>query len=86
MTSMQQMAQYIEAALVQKGLARDAFVAAVSQRLVDRLQDCCQFIRGEKAEVKFEAPTAPLTTICADTPGKATPVKNTGQLRCNFLR
>jgi hypothetical protein len=61
--------------LVQKGPARDAFVAAVSQRLVDRLQDCRQFIRGEKAEVKFEAPTAPLTTISADTPEKATPAE-----------
>jgi hypothetical protein len=35
LTSMQQMAQYKEAALVQKGPARDAFVAAVNQRLVD---------------------------------------------------
>jgi hypothetical protein len=75
MTSMQQMTQYKEAALVQKGPARDAYVAAVSQRLVDKLQDCRQFIRGEKAEVKFEAPTAPLTTIYADTSGRATPVK-----------
>jgi hypothetical protein len=75
LTSMQQMAQYKEAALVQKGPARDALVAAVSQRLVDRLQECRQFIRGEKAEVKFEAPTAPLTTICADTPEEATPAK-----------
>jgi hypothetical protein len=48
------MAHYKEAALVQKGPARDAFVAAVSQRLVDRLQDCRQFIRGEKAEVSAE--------------------------------
>jgi hypothetical protein len=75
LTSMQQMAQYKEAALVQKGPARDVFVAAVSRRLVDRLQDCRQFIRGEKAEVKFEAPTAPLTTISVDTPEKATPAK-----------
>jgi hypothetical protein len=70
MTSMQQMAQYKKAALVQKGPARDAFVAAVSQRLVDRLQDCCQFIRGENAEVKIEAPAAPLTSISADTRGR----------------
>jgi hypothetical protein len=69
------MAQYKEAALVQKESARDAFVAAVSQRLVDRLQDCRQFIRGEKAEVKFEAPTAPPTTIYADTLEKATLAK-----------
>jgi hypothetical protein len=75
LTGMQQMAQYKEAALVQKGPARDAFVAAVSQRLVDRLQDCRQFIRGKKAEVKFEASTAPLTTISADTPEKATPAE-----------
>jgi hypothetical protein len=75
LTSMQQMAEYKEAALIQKGPARDAFVAAVNQRLVDRLQDCRQFMRGEKAEVKFEAPTAPLTTISAATPEKATPVK-----------
>jgi hypothetical protein len=47
----------------------------VSQRLVDRLQDCRQFIRGEKIEVKFEAPTAPLTTISTDTPEKATPAE-----------
>jgi hypothetical protein len=75
MTSMQQMAQYKEAALVQKGPAQDAFVAAVLQRLVDKLQDCRQFIRGEKAEVKFEAPTAPLTSTSADTLEKATPAK-----------
>jgi hypothetical protein len=61
--------------LVQKRPARDAFVAAVSERLADRLQDCRKFIRGEKAEVKFESPTAPLTTISADTLEKATPAK-----------
>jgi hypothetical protein len=75
LTGMQQMAQYKEAALVRKGPARDALVATVSQRLVDGLQICRQFIRGEKAEVKFEAPTAPLTTISAATPEKATPAK-----------
>jgi hypothetical protein len=61
--------------LIQKGPARDAFVAAVSQRLVDILQDCRQFIKGEKATVKFAAPTAPLTTIYADTLEKATPAE-----------
>ena len=73
--SVQQVAQYKEAALVQQGPARDAFVATVSQQLADRLQDCRQFIRGEKAELEFKAPTAPLTNLSADTQGKATPAE-----------
>jgi hypothetical protein len=63
-----------KAALVQKGPARDAFVATVNQQLVDRLHDCCQFIRGGKAEVNFKAPTAPLTTMHADPKKKAIPM------------
>jgi hypothetical protein len=38
--SVQQVAQYKEATLVQQGPARDAFVAVVSRQLADRLQDC----------------------------------------------
>jgi hypothetical protein len=37
--SVQQVAQYKEAILVQQGPARDAFVAVVSRQLADRLQD-----------------------------------------------
>jgi hypothetical protein len=44
--SVQQVAQYKEATLVQQGPARDAFVAVVSQQLADRLPDCCQFIKN----------------------------------------
>jgi hypothetical protein len=50
----QQVAQYKEATLVQQGPARDAFVAVVSQQLADRLQDCRQFIKGEKVELSNE--------------------------------
>jgi hypothetical protein len=49
--NVQQVAQYKEASLVQRGPAWDAFVATVSQQLADRLQDCCQFIKG--GQTKF---------------------------------
>jgi hypothetical protein len=63
---LQQVARYKEASLVQHGPARDAFVATVSQQLADRLQDCRQFVRGEKAELGIKAPTPPLTNLPAD--------------------
>ena len=73
--SVQQVAQYKEAALVQQGPARDAFVATVSQQLADRLQDCRQFIREEKLELGNKAPIASLTTLSADTKEQATPAE-----------
>jgi hypothetical protein len=62
----QQVARYKEAALVQQGPARDAFVATVSQQLANKLLDCRQFIRGEKAKLGFKAPTASPTNLSAD--------------------
>jgi hypothetical protein len=49
--SVQQVAQYKEATLVQQGPARDAFVAVVSQQSADRLQDCREFNKNEKVEL-----------------------------------
>jgi predicted aspartyl protease len=63
---LQQVARYKEASLVQQGPARDAFVATVGQQLADRLQDCRQFVRGEKAELGIKSPTPPLTNLPAD--------------------
>jgi hypothetical protein len=40
--------------------------ATVDQQLADRLQDCRQFVRGEKAELGIKAPTPPLTNLPAD--------------------
>jgi hypothetical protein len=75
--SVQQMAQYKEATLVQQGPAREAFVGTVSQHIADRLQICRQFVRGEEAELGTEqsvAPIAPLTIIPADMEGYVAPV------------
>jgi hypothetical protein len=63
---LQQVARYKEASLVLQGPARDAFVATVGQQLADRLQDCRQLVRGEKAELGIKAPTPPLTNLPAD--------------------
>jgi hypothetical protein len=65
-TSVQQVAQYKEASLVQRGPPRDAFVATVSQQLTDRLQDCCQFIKRGQTELGIKAPTASLTNLPAE--------------------
>jgi hypothetical protein len=64
--SVQQVAQYKEASLVQQGPARDAFVATVSQQLTDRLQDCRQFIKGGQTKLGIKAPTASLTNLAAE--------------------
>jgi hypothetical protein len=71
--SVQQVAQYKEASLVQRGPARDAFVATVSQQLTDRLQDCCLFIKEGQTELGIKARTASLTYSPAeDTSEEAT--------------
>jgi hypothetical protein len=49
--SLQQIAQYKEATLVQQGPARDAFVEAVSRQMADRLQSCCQYVRDTEAKL-----------------------------------
>jgi hypothetical protein len=64
--SVQQVAQYKEASLVQRGPARDAFVATVSQQLTDKLQDCCQFIKGGQIELGIKAPIASLINLPAE--------------------
>jgi hypothetical protein len=73
--SVQQVAQYKEATLVQQGPARDAFVAVVSQQLADRLQDCREFIKGEKVELGNKEPTAPLTNLSAETVEQTIPAE-----------
>jgi hypothetical protein len=65
--SVQHVAQYKEATLVQQGPARDAFVAILSQQLADRLQDCREFIKNEKAVLDNKEPTASLTNLSAET-------------------
>jgi hypothetical protein len=61
----QQVAQYKEATLVQQGPARDGFVAAVSQQLADRHQDCRQLVKGKKVELGNKEPTASLKKLSA---------------------
>jgi hypothetical protein len=64
--SVQQVAQYKEASLVQRGPARNAFVATVSQQLADMLQDCCQFIKRGQIELGIKPPTASLINLPAE--------------------
>jgi hypothetical protein len=73
--SVQQVAQYKEATLVKQGPTRDAFIAVVSQQLVDTLQDCREFIKGEKVELGNKKPTASLTNISAETGEQTIPAK-----------
>jgi hypothetical protein len=66
--SLQQMAQYKEATLVQQGPARDAFVEAVSWQMNDRLQRCRQYVRDSEAKLsttEIVTSTAPLTLLPA---------------------
>jgi hypothetical protein len=65
--TVQQVAQYKEATLVQQGPARDAFVAVVSQQLANRLQDCREFIKNEKVTLDNKEPTASPTNVFAET-------------------
>jgi hypothetical protein len=73
--SVQQVAQYKEATLVQPGPARDAFVAVVSQQLADRLQDCREFIKNEKVSLDNKEPTASLTNASAETVKQTLPAE-----------
>jgi hypothetical protein len=83
--SVQQMAQYKEATLVQQGPAREAFVGTASRRIADRLQIYRQFVRDEEAELGTErsvASIAPLTIIPADMEGYVAPAGKK-QKKCN---
>jgi hypothetical protein len=61
--SLQQIAQYKEASLVQQGPARDAFVEAVSQQLADRLQSCHQYVRDTEVKLGLDGAVAPITPL-----------------------
>jgi hypothetical protein len=66
--SLQKIAQYKEATLVQQGPERDAFVEAISRQMTDRLQRCRQYVRDLEAKLsttEIVTSTAPLTLLPA---------------------